>query len=185
MTACDIPAAVFIMLLLIGLFCDVMLHWQLGRKKLFVTAMATLTVIVVFTRLYGLSPFALRCILICQLMILAGVTDAATYEIPDRYPICIFVAGLFGCHVIPALCGCLLIPLPFLIGAWKTGKIGGGDVKLTAAGGFILGVSGGICMLITGLFAAILWNLVLGGKKQSIPLAPFLAFGCFVALQLV
>lgn len=184
MTASDIPAAVFIVFLLAGLFCDGMLHWQLGRIKLFVTVMATLTVTGVFIRLYGLSPFALRRILICQLMILAGVTDAATYEIPDRYPVCIIAAGLFECHVMSALCGFLLIPLPFLIAAWKTGKIGGGDVKLAAASGFVLGVGGGICMLITGLFAAILWNLVLGGKKQSIPLAPFLAFGCFIALQL-
>ena len=72
------------------------------------------------------------------------------------------------------------LPVPYK--QFETGKIGGGDVKLMAASGFALGVSGGFWMMFWGLLMALLWNASMRQGKSSLPLAPFLAFGCFVVL---
>jgi len=87
-----------------------------------------------------------------------------------------------GLQTLPALLGFVLVPLPFLIAAVKTDKIGGGDGKLMAASGFARGVTGGVWMMVWGLFMGLLWNAAFRRETPSIPLAPFLAFGCFMAL---
>ena len=147
--------------------------------------LACIAVTAVFTFRCGINLYALRCILLCIVLIVAGACDAATCEIPDGFPVAVFLVGLIGLRPLPALAGLLLVPLPFLIAALRTeGKIGGGDVKLMAASGFALGVTSGITMLLWGLLAALLWNAAFGKGRQSLPLAPFLAFGCFMALLL-
>jgi leader peptidase (prepilin peptidase)/N-methyltransferase len=51
-----------------------------------------------------------------------------------------------------------------------------------AVSGFALGVTGGVWMMIWGLSAALFWHCLFCRKQKSLPLAPFLAFGCFLAL---
>lgn len=115
---------------------------------------------------------------------MAGMVDGATREIPDRFHLLVALVGLVGFQPLPAMCGFLLVPLPFLVAALKTGKIGGGDVKLMAASGFTLGVCTGFKMMVYGLFVGLVWNLLFHRKRQSLPLAPSLAVGCFMALLL-
>lgn len=146
------------------------------------TAGAAVIVTIAFMAGYGVSLTALRDILLCHMLILAGAADIATREIPDRFHLLIVLTGLIGFRPVSALSGFLLVPLPFLIAALKTGKIGGGDVKLMAASGFALGVFDGFRMMFWGLLTALLWHLIVDGEKDSLPLVPFLAFGCFVSL---
>lgn len=176
--------------LFISLLCDMAIHWCLKEpEKLYITSVTGMVVTAVFTGSYGFSFTTLRCVLLCYFLMLAGAADFATCEIPDIFHLLIVLAGLIGFRPLPALLGLLLVPLPFLAAALKTGKIGGGDVKLMAASGFALGVSDGFRMMFWGLLTALLWNLVVKKDKKcislgkrSVPLAPFLAFGCFVAL---
>lgn len=147
------------------------------------TVTACLAVTAVFVFRCGLNLTALRYILFCWVLIAAGACDAATREIPDSIHVAVLFVGLMGLHLLPALAGLLIVSLPFLIAALMTdGKIGGGDVKLMAASGFVLGVSGGITMMLWGLFTALVWNAAFGKGQKSLPLAPFLAFGGFMAL---
>lgn len=190
--------------LLAGLLCDMAMRRYLkGTEELHMTAGIGMAVTAVFIGIHGFTPAALRCALLCYLLILAGAADIATHEIPDAFHLLIAMAGLIGFQPVSALAGFLVVPLPFLAAALKTGKIGGGDVKLMAASGFALGVSGGFWMMFWGLLMALLWNASmskgrkgtslgrqntsLGSRdtslgKDSLPLAPFLAFGCFVVL---
>lgn len=159
------------------------------KKNADVTALwaviACIAVTAVFIFRCGWNWYALRCVLLCILLILAGACDAATYEIPDRFSVAVCLVGLIGFHPLPALAGLLLVSLPLLIPAvMAEGKIGGGDVKLMAASGFALGVTSGFTMLLWGLFTALLWNAAFGRGQKSLPLAPFFAFGCFMALLL-
>lgn len=83
--------------------------------------------------------------------------------------------------------GAVFVPLPLFIAAVASGgKVGGGDVKLMAACGLLLGVQRGFPALIIGLFFAIIINLILilskkKNKKESFALVPYLAFGCMIA----
>lgn len=179
----DLFIAALLFALFAGLLCDMALCWYLKQKELPHTAHITVAVAAVFLCLHGFSAEALRSILLCQVLIMAGACDAATYEIPDFLHLLIAMTGLIGFQTLPALLGFALVPLPFLAAAVKTDKIGGGDVKLMAASGFALGVTGGVWMMIWGLFMGLLWNAAFRREKPSIPLAPFLAFGCFMALM--
>ncbi len=81
--------------------------------------------------------------------------------------------------------------MPFLIAAMlKEKSIGGGDIKLTATVGFVLGFWKGIYGLIIGLTLLILFYIMLRissiirkkqvAKNLSMPLAPFLGIGFIV-----
>lgn len=166
-----------------GCLCDMVLNRMIKQDGIPKTAVYSMTVTAVFLALYGFTPLALRCILLCWVLIVAGAVDLVTHEIPDCLHILIAMAGLIDFQPLPAFLGFLLVPLPFLISALKTEKIGGGDVKLMAVCGFALGVRGGIWMMIWGLTAALLWNRAYRRGQKSLPLAPFLAFGCFMALM--
>lgn len=179
----DLFIAALLSALFGGLLCDMALRRYLKQEELPHTAHITMAVAAVLLCLHGFSMEALRSILLCEVLILAGACDAATYEIPDFLHLLIAMAGLIGFQTLPALLGFVLVPLPFLIAAVKTDKIGGGDVKLMAASGFALGVTGGVWMMILGLSMGLLWNAAFRREKPSIPLAPFLAFGCFMALM--
>lgn len=166
-----------------GLLCDMLLRRYLKPADAVPgTAGFATALTVVFFAIHGFSLTALRCILLCYLLVLAGAADIATREIPDVFHVLIAMAGLIGFQPVTALTGFLLVPLPFLTAALKTGKIGGGDVKLMAASGFALGVSGGFWMMFWGLVTALLWNSAMRQGKESLPLAPFLAVGCFTVL---
>lgn len=179
----DLFIAALLFALFAGFLNDMVLHRYLKREELPHTAHITVVVAAVFLCLHGFSMEALRSILLCQILILGGACDAATYEIPDFLHLLIVMVGLIGFQTLPALLGFALVPLPFLLAAVKTDGIGGGDVKLMAASGFALGVSGGVWMMIWGLSMGLLWNAAFQREKRGIPLAPFLAFGCFMALM--
>ncbi len=166
-----------------GCLCDMALKRLIKQEEIPKTAVYSMTVTAVFLALYDFTPSALRCILLCWVLIVAGAIDLATYEIPDCLHLFIAMAGLIDFQPLPAFLGFLLVPLPFLISALKTEKIGGGDVKLMAASGFALGVRDGFWMMMWGLSAALLWNQAYRREQKSLPLAPFLAFGCFMALM--
>ena len=165
-----------------GLSCDLALRHFLKSRKWYGVAPVAAALVAIFLSVYGFSVSAFRCILLCQTLVMAGMVDGATREIPDRFHLLVALVGLVGFQPLPAMCGFLLVPLPFLVAALKTGKIGGGDVKLMAASGFALGVSGGFWMMFWGLLMALLWNASMRQRRDSLPLAPFLAFGCFVVL---
>lgn len=166
-----------------GCLCDMALAGLIKQEGIPKTAVYSMTVTAAFLALYGFTPLALRCILLCWVLIVAGAIDFVTCEIPDWLHLFVAMAGLIQFQPLPAFLGFLLVPLPFLIAALKTEKIGGGDVKLMAACGFALGVTDGIWMMIWGLTAALLWNHAYRRGQKSLPLAPFLAFGCFMALM--
>ena len=106
----------FIATLLFALFagrlCDMALRRYLKREELPLTAHITMAVAAVFLCLHGFSMKALRSILLCQVLIMAGACDAATYEIPDFLHLFIVMAGLMGLQTLPALLGFVLVPLP-------------------------------------------------------------------------
>lgn len=177
--------AVCLLLSLVGgLLCGFVLCRSLKSRKCYRIAPVMVALTAVFLSVYGFSAFVFRCILLCLILAVAGIVDEATLEIPDTLHFLIALVGLVGFQPLPALCGFLFVPMPFLVAALKTGKIGGGDVKLMAASGFALGVSIGFKMMGYGLLVGIIWNALSHKGQQSLPLAPSLAVGCFIALLL-
>ena len=127
----------------------------------------------------------LKGLLLCLPLGYGAYADIRTREIPDTVPVLILLAGLIGFSPLFSVMGLLVTGLPFLIAALCSGNgIGGGDIKLAAACGFVLGAWGGILQIILGLALAIIYAVVRAAvsgmkieRKARIPLAPFLGVG--------
>ena len=77
----------------------------------------------------------------------------------------------------------LLAAVPFLAAAMG-GRMGGGDVKMVAACGLVLGFWDAMFGCIIGLFLMLCFCLVLPGglrRKEARPMAPFLSAGFLAA----
>jgi len=153
------------------------------------TPIATAHTIPIVLLATKISPLEIQAAFFFPLLALASVVDARARVIPDSLCALIALTGLI--YFSPVKLFGILSALPLLIPAiCKQGSIGGGDIKLTAASGLILGFAGGIAGLITGLAAMSLFFLLgkainwprkdKGGKANgtaALPMAPFLAIG--------
>lgn len=131
----------------------------------------------------------MQAVLFVFLLLIASVCDLRKREIPDWVNGAIAVASLL-CFQPVNLWG--VIPsLFFLAGAMK-GGIGGGDVKLAAACGLVLGLPAALAGTILGLSLLLLFHWAASAisicyKKKAAavyPLAPFLALGYMAAYYL-
>jgi len=119
----------------------------------------------------------------------ASYTDIKRREIPDTACVLLVLTGFLKFSY-PNLLG-IFVALPFFIAAmFKEKSIGGGDIKLTAAVGIVLGFWKGIYGLILGLTLLILFYIMVRissiirrkqvAKNLSMPLAPFLGIGFLI-----
>lgn len=130
--------------------------------------------------------------LFCCLLLAAAVWDIRKRIVPDTLCVLIFCLGLRT--LTPDKLSGVLLALPLLIAALvKEGGMGGGDIKLTAAAGFAMGLPAGTAGLILGLTAVLGYDMIRKGirklKKTEapaagehvLPLAPFLSAGFIAA----
>jgi leader peptidase (prepilin peptidase)/N-methyltransferase len=121
------------------------------------------------------------------LLFISSVTDFRKRIIPNT--VCLLIACTGIIHFEPDKLFGILIALPFLFAALLGNGMGGGDVKLAAAMGLVLGLAKGIAAVIIGLSAMLLFYGVyfivqkLRGREcqRTLPLAPFLSLGCIAA----
>ena len=134
--------------------------------------------------LRGLLAFAYLAIL----MAVAGI-DWDTRIIYDRFHIAIMVLGAAALWLFPEhgffdrLIGAAAVSLPMLVlTLCVEGAFGGGDIKLMAASGFLLGWKAIIAAMFLGLISGGLycvWMLAKGrlSRKDRFAFGPFLAAG--------
>lgn len=131
------------------------------------------------------SVFLVKGLLFTSLLVIASIHDIRTREVPNWLPLALIGSGLLQLQLIPALIGLVSTGLPYLLAAVITnGKIGGGDMKLMAACGFVLGPIGGLLQSIIGLTFVLLFAIGIAfrsglqtAKQTALPLVPFLAAG--------
>lgn len=129
-------------------------------------------------------PLLLQGGLFIALLLAATVFDIRKRIIPDTICLAVALTGFIFFEPIKLLG--ILAALPFLLAALFFGGMGGGDIKLMAASGIVLGITGGIAASVLGLTAMLLFYAVystvqrLRNRKyqKSFPLAPFLSIGC-------
>ncbi len=169
---------------LLGILLDMLLKKLTGSEKIGYVAVTAAVVPAVFIGAYGTTLHALACILMGQVLLFAAEYDYATHTVPDYVPVLILMVGLLEVEFAPALLGLVLVPLPFVVAALvKEGSIGGGDIKLMGACGFVLGVKRGYIALMLGLFLAVLFQTAYAKKEdKGFAMAPYLALGCLLAM---
>ena len=129
----------------------------------------------------------LQALLFIVLLCSASISDFRKRIVPDR--ICLFIAGISILDFAPEKLMGILIALPFLLAAMFFGGMGGGDIKLIAACGLVLGLPKGLLAAMAGLSLLLIYVAIyrvickVQGQeaKKSFPLAPFLSAGCLLA----
>ena len=136
-----------------------------------------------------------QAVLFFCLLLAASVWDLRKRIIPDSICLLIALTGLIDFSPVNLLG--VLAALPLLIAALcKPEGIGGGDIKLTAAAGTVMGFGGCTAGLLLGLTASLLFYLTnqlirrlrkLEPQKASqvaLPMVPFLSLG-FLAVTIL
>lgn len=136
------------------------------------------------------SPLMIQAALFFALLLAASACDLRRRIIPNTLCLLVAAAGLI--QFSPARLAGILAALPLLIAAMhKEGSMGGGDIKLTAAAGLVLGLAAGLAGLCIALILALLfhgarslWYRLARQRRTvpaSLPLAPFLSLGFMAA----
>jgi len=136
-----------------------------------------------------------QAVLFSCLLMAASVWDLRKRIIPNSICLLIALAGLIDFSPVKLLG--ILAALPLLIAALlKEGGIGGGDIKLTATAGIVLGFGGCVAGLTLGLTASLVcyfWAQAIRKLRKlepqkaaqaSLPMAPFLSLG-FLAVTIL
>ena len=150
---------------------------------------------ILYLLVVAVKGFTIESVLFCictSVLIVIAVIDWRTYEIP------------FGCNVIIGILGmvrivtdlshwyeyvigfCAVSGLFLLIYLITKGRgIGGGDIKLMAAAGLLLGWQKILLSLMIGSIAGSVIHLTLmklKNKERVLAFGPYLAFGIFIAM---
>lgn len=128
---------------------------------------------------------ALKNLIFTITLVYAGYEDLKKRIIPDKVHVIIMISSLlYDFSLFQSLIGFFVLPIPFIMAVlFDENSIGGGDIKLVAAIGFFLGLMKGTIALIVGQFIAIFVTVVFKrNRKDTIPMAPYLAIGCFISL---
>ncbi|WP_411677833.1 prepilin peptidase [Caproicibacter sp.] len=129
----------------------------------------------------------LQAVFFVALLCAASITDLTKRIVPNW--ICAAIVALSTSGFAPEKLLGVFIALPFLLAAVFFGGMGGGDIKLMAACGLVLGLSKGLLAAMAGLnllliYAAIyriVYKVQRREAKKAFPLAPFLSAGCLLA----
>lgn len=142
---------------------------------------------------YGISVETFFVFLvICDLTVISFI-DADTQEIPLVLNIILFILGIASVWIIGEPCitdrviGIFAISLPMFLLAVLFNGFGGGDVKLMAAAGFLLGWKAVVAafffaVIAGGAYAVYLLATKKKGRKGYFAFGPFLCVGIFLAL---
>lgn len=172
--------------LTVGYLCDDSLNRQLHSPRYPYTAL--------ITALYaGILIVALpdwiaimKGIIFVQLLAAAGYCDAKTHRIPNEICAAIMLDGLIQPNLISSVIGLFTVSLPlYLIALVFKNSVGGGDIKLMAACGFLMGPSGILAGMVVSsilflLSVMVQWILQKPIKKKY-AMAPYFGIGCCLA----
>lgn len=140
----------------------------------------------------GFQPESILFCICASVLIVISVIDWRTYEIPFGCNIVIGILGIVRvildlAHWYDYVIGFFAVSGLFLIIYWITkGRgIGGGDIKLMAAAGLLLGWQNILLALMIGSIAGSVIHLTLmkvQGKDRVLAFGPYLAFGIFISM---
>lgn len=143
---------------------------------------------------YGYSFKLVTAFAVAAILIAISLIDLDTMTIPNGLLIAMIVPAAAAVFAFPEtgilsrLIGFFAVSLPLLLlTLCIRGSFGGGDIKLMAVGGFLLGwkntiLAGFIGILLGGIAAVILLVSRKKGRKEHMAFGPYLAVGIFVAL---
>lgn len=155
-----------------------------------IEAVTGLSYMLVFLR-YELSSYFFIGVSLASILIIITMIDIDTMEIYDRFHVLIFILAFINLFIsdlsiLNHAIGFFIISIPLFILAIITGGIGGGDIKLIAVSGLLLGVANTlvaffIASVVGGVIAIYLLLFQNKSRKQAIAFGPYLCVGIFAS----
>lgn len=149
---------------------------------------------ILYVVIFYVTDFSLDSILYCLMtsaLIVLSVIDFRTYEIPFGINVFLFVLGVIRCIFSKGDRGTLMIGffavslfLLLLSLLTRGAAIGGGDIKLMAAAGLLLGWKLIILAFVIGCIAGSVVHVIrmkVYGAGRMLALGPYLSVGIFIA----
>lgn len=143
---------------------------------------------------FSLSWAAVTVFCACMLLLTISLIDADTQEMPDGLTVALALVAVASVWLMPGetlvsrLIGmaCVSVPMLLLDLVIPT-SFGGGDIKLMAAAGFLLGWQSTLLAFFIGLVAGGAYGIRLlarkeKGRKDHFAFGPFLAAGIAISL---
>lgn len=139
-------------------------------------------------------PQAVLFFAVGAILLTLTLIDANIQEIPDSLNIAIFLCGIAAIWVVgdvtilSRVIGIFAISVPLLlITILIANAFGGGDIKLMAAAGFLLGWQNALVATFIGIILGGIYGIILlarrkKGRKEHFAFGPCLAVGIFAAL---
>ena len=165
-------------------------HQAISLRYPLIELLTAITYTLVYL-VYGLSFATLIGLVLTSTMIIVAMIDIDTMEILDRFHIILLVLAIINLFItnLPLkdhIIGFFVISVPFLIIAYLTNGIGGGDIKLIAVAGLLLGyqstlVAFFIASIIGGIVAVYLLATKQKDRKSLIAFGPYLCVGIYFA----
>lgn len=142
---------------------------------------------------FGFSAAALLCAAVSLGLFCLTLIDWKTMEIPDTVQLILAALAIISVFVFPLslkerIIGFFIISLPLLlINLLVAEAFGGGDIKLMAICGFMLGWKNIVLAMFIGLITGSVWGIYLIATKKTkeerhMPFGPFLAVGIWTAM---
>lgn len=130
-------------------------------------------------------------LILTTILIIITMIDIDTMDIYDRFHIMIFGLAIIYLFITPVpmiehVIGFFIISIPLYVIAYLTGGIGGGDIKLMAVSGLLLGYK---ATLVAFFIAVVLGGIVAMGllvtkqkeRGSQMAFGPFLCLGIYFA----
>lgn len=163
-----------------------------ARRTIIELAGGILAVIPIFY--YGLSVQGLLVFLVYCVLMTIAVIDMDTQYIPPELNIILAVLGIISIIILPGPTlvergiGVVCVSLPLIIITLIVpGAFGGGDIKMMAAIGILLGWKGTVMAFLIGLLLGGAYGVYVlitkkMGRKEHFAFGPFLAIGIAIAI---
>ncbi len=131
----------------------------------------------------ALPWLVIKSIVFVIILIFASRQDLKQMQVSNWYSIALLVVGLIGVSF-DSLIGAVVCFSVFFLVAMLT-NLGGADVKIAGACGFVLGTLPSLVAMLIGLILSVIIQTAIlifkkHGTKQQFPLVPYLTFGCIV-----
>lgn len=139
----------------------------------------------------GINVYSILYCMMASVLIVISVIDERTFEIPPVLNLFLGILGVVMCvldreqlvgHLIGMVCVSLFLYLLFFLSNGRA--IGGGDVKLMAAAGLILGWKLVILAFLLGCILGAVIHLIrmrISNAEHMLALGPYLSIGIFLA----
>ncbi|WP_249030155.1 A24 family peptidase [Tannockella kyphosi] len=128
-----------------------------------------------------LSWNLVKAMLFITILVFASISDLKTMTVSDKYTFMLLGVGLVGV-TLDSLVGASICFISFFLVAMLT-NLGGADVKIAGACGFVLGALPSLIALLIGLSLSVIVEIAVTlikrePIKRHYPLVPYITIGC-------